>query len=142
MLKISEATSLALHTASLLAAHPDRQVSTKEIASLFQISGAHLSKVLQQLGRHGLVKSSRGPGGGFRLNKSAGEISLLDVYEAIDGPFQWQKCLLGHPACPIHRCLLGGLLESVNQQVWDYLSNTRLSQLAHDFRFDQFKPAP
>ena len=130
-LRISEATSLALHTAVLLAARPDGLHSAREIADTLHVSEAHLSKVLQRLAHVGLVESVRGPRGGFRLAKSGDKIALLDVYQAIEGPLGSGSCLLGRRVCRGKTCVLGGLLGAVNKQVRDYLSKTRLSQLTH-----------
>lgn len=112
---------------------PDQVVSTPEIASDLKVSEAHLSKVLQRLTRVGLVKSIRGPRGGFRLLQSHNEITLLDVYEAIEGRLQSTNCLLNTRSCNGERCILGILLESVNRQIRDYLAGTRLSELTNVF---------
>ena len=138
MLKMSEAASLALHSVLLLAANPDRSIPAREIASKFHVSEAHLSKVLQRLTRVGLVKSTRGPKGGFMLGKTAAEISLLDVYESIEGPFVPCKCLLGNRICGSEKCcILGELLETVDEQIRNYLAETKLSRLASAYRSSQ-----
>jgi Rrf2 family protein len=130
MLRISEAAALALHAAALLATEPDEQRSTGEMARSLQVSEAHLSKVLQRLGRHGLVRSSRGPRGGWVMNADPEKVTLLQVYEAVEGPLAPSSCLLEGRRCSGQSCILGGLLEVVNRQVIDYLSNTRLASLA------------
>ena len=63
MIKISEASSLAIHAMVFLAAKPGEKLSTSYIASEIKVSEAHLSKVLQRLNKVGLVVSSRGPSG-------------------------------------------------------------------------------
>jgi Rrf2 family protein len=130
MFKISEAAALALHTAGLLAAQPDRLVTTRDVATRFKVSQAHLSKVMQRLVKVGLIRSSRGPGGGFGLNKPAAEITLLNVYEAIEGPLELNRCLLGHAVCPVKKCLMSGLKSIINQETWQYLASTRLSEIS------------
>jgi len=105
-------------------------VTNKEIAKALNVSENHLSKVLQRLGRVGLVKSVRGPKGGFILGKAANDISLLDVYESIEGPFVMSNCLLGIPICDGNKCILGGLLKTLNTEVRDYLAGTKLSEFA------------
>jgi Rrf2 family protein len=128
VLRISEAASLALHTMAYLAADPDGTHATREIACDLKVSEAHLAKVLQRLGRAGLVRSQRGPGGGFTLARRPEEITLLEVYEVTEGPLTTPDCLLGQPVCN-GACILGGLLDAVGRQVRDYLSQTRLSDL-------------
>lgn len=129
-LRISEATSLAMHTMGVLGGTAAEALTTAQIASRLGVSQAHLSKVLQRLGRAGLVHSVRGPGGGFALARPAGEISLLSVYEAVEGPLSFSNCLLDQPKCGSGACILGGLVASVNQQFSDYLRNTRVADLA------------
>ena len=130
MLKLSEAASLALHTMVLLAGIPDKQVSAREIASELDVSEAHLAKVLQRLARHGLLNSARGPKGGFSLARSHSNISLLDVYESVEGPLTNVHCFRTTRACNGKECIFGGLLIDVNKQVRDYLAETRLPDLA------------
>ena len=129
MLKISEAASLAMHTMTLLVQDPEKVHTTHEIAKTLGVSEAHLSKVLQRLHKAGLVASVRGAHGGFRPAMPGVEVTMLEVYEAIEGPFVGAPCLLGRPVCGADGCILGDLLERVNREVREYLVNTRLSQL-------------
>ena len=132
-MRISDAASLALHAAVLLAARPAETVSTREMAEVLPVSEAHLAKVMQRLAKAGLVQSTRGPGGGFRLGRSAESITLLEVYEAVEGRLESSECLLSSRVCEPGQCILGGLLEDVNRRVREYLSATRLSQLTEAF---------
>ncbi len=145
IIHVSEAASLALHTATLLASEPERIFSTREIATSLSVSEAHLAKVMQRLGKVGLVRSVRGPKGGFVLGKKPEEITLLEVYESIDGPLGRSNCLFGTPVCGNQKCLMGDLLQSVNRQARDYFENTTLSQIndgkAENRRSDHVKTA-
>jgi len=134
ILRISEAASLALHSTVLLAANPGKLISTREIASMLHVSEAHLSKVLQRLTRTGIVRAIRGPRGGFRLVKPANETTLLEVYESIEGTLTSSKCLFGSPICEGDACILGGLLETVDRQFRDYLTETKLDDLTSIYR--------
>jgi len=132
LLRISEAASLAMHTMALLAANRGRLLSTRRIARRLRASQAHLSKVLQRLTRAGLVEPVRGPKGGFRLSDDPDTITLLQVYEAIEGPLEPTDCLLDIRLCKGNgrRCLLGNLLQVVNRRVRERLAQTRLSEIA------------
>lgn len=129
-LRISEATSLAMHTMALLGSGSGPEVSSREIAGSLGVSQAHLQKVLQRLGRAGLVHSERGPRGGFTLAQPPERITLLEVYEAIEGPLHLVDCLFSKPACRGGRCILGGLVGLVNDQFGTYLRETTLADLA------------
>lgn len=128
-LRISEGAALALHGMALLAKKPGESQSTRQVAAALGRSEAHLSKVFQRLARAGLVTATRGPRGGFSLTRPAGEISLLEVYETIDGPLKPESCLLGQPVCDWETCLLGDLVRSVNEQMRSYLAATTLAQV-------------
>ncbi len=128
-IKMSEAVSLALHAASLLAGSAGRLLRTKEIAGVLGASEAHLSKVLQRMTRAGLVKPTRGPAGGFGLARPADKISLKDIYEAVDGPLDVVSCPLSIPFCEGGWCVLGQELSSRGRDLVRFLSRTRLSAL-------------
>ena len=82
----------------------------------------------------GLVSSARGPKGGFVLKRSAWEISLLEVFEAIEGRLEeTRECLLGQPICHGGRCIFGNLLKQVDQQARKYFSRNMLSDLVSVF---------
>jgi len=130
LLRVSEAASLALHSMALLAGSSEGPVSTHEMAERLGVSEAHLSKVLQRLAKAGLVRSTRGPGGGFRLTKRSSRISLLEIYEAIEGRLTSSECLLGRKVCGGGGCIFGDVLRSVSRQIREYLSRTRLSQFS------------
>lgn len=130
ILNLSEATALALHAMIYLEAHNDRKVSTKEIAGAFRASEAHLSKVMQRLVKAGMVKSVRGPKGGFELVTSDNGISLLHLYELFEGPISDTICLFDTPVCGLENCVIGDLLLQVNNQVVEYMTKTSLSKVA------------
>jgi Rrf2 family protein len=130
VIKISDATALALHSMVYLAGGPEKQATTGEIAEIHEVSRHHLAKVHQRLRKAGLIVSHRGPGGGIGLAKDAAKITLLDIYEAMEGPFTNRPCLLGKAACPLDHCVLAGLLPGLVRQVRDYFAGTTLAQLA------------
>jgi Rrf2 family protein len=129
ILHISDAASLGLHAMAVLAGEPDQRVSTHEIASRLNVSEAHLAKVLQRLVKVELLQSVRGPKGGFQLARDPDEITLLQIYEAIDGPMKEGTCVLGLPICERVSCIFGTLLGHMQGRVDEYFSNTKLSKL-------------
>ncbi len=77
----------------------ERRASTSQIAQEKQIPPSFLAKIVSQLSVAGLLQTSRGARGGVSLAKPAGDISLLDVVEAIDGPILLNECVADHGAC-------------------------------------------
>ena len=117
-----------------MTANENQVLAIREIATALQISQAHLAKVLQHLVKVGLVDSTRGSKGGFCLSRPAADISLLEVYEAIEGLLTPTNCLLNTPICSGEKCILGGLLEDVNKRVNEYFARTRLYELANVYQ--------
>ena len=128
MLRISEAATLALHTVGVLQGKARAMWTTRAIARTLGVSEAHLSKVLQRLAKAGVVRSVRGPKGGFALAKSGDEVTLLDVYEAIDGKLEPTRCLFGRRACD-GNCIVGDLVAKVNTLVEESFSKTKVSEI-------------
>ena len=128
-LKISEAASLALHTMVYLAGDPAAHHSAGKLAEVICVSEAHLAKVLQRLVKAGLLLSARGPRGGFRLARGTEKITLLEVFEAIDGPFKPDECLMHDRTCGQMGCLFGDLLTDINGQVREYLGSRNLEDV-------------
>ncbi len=130
ILKISDATALALHSMVHLAIEPEGQSTTAEIAELFDVSRHHLAKVHQRLTKAGLIESHRGPAGGVSLAKDPSDIRLLQIYEVMEGSMICHPCLFGKETCPRVDCVLGSLLPGLARQVRDYFEQTTLAALA------------
>lgn len=133
IVKISEAASIAIHAMVLLAANPEGMLSVKEMSGTFDLSSAHMAKVLQRLAKAGLVVSSRGPAGGFRLAKPSGKISLLEIYEGIENSLDEQGCLLSRDICGGNACLLGDTIAEINRNVRNTFTNTTLAELTRSY---------
>ena len=112
---ISQTAEYALRSVVCLAIQPHKALTTGQIAKTTKVPGSYLSKVLQALGKAGIVRSQRGLHGGFTLAKSAEELSLLDVINAVDPIQHIDSCPLdlaqhGANLCPLHK----RLNESIN----------------------------
>lgn len=134
VLRISDAASMAMHTLALMSVEPEMIYATRSVAEKLAVSGAHLAKVFQRLARAGLVESERGPKGGFRLGKPAEDISLLEVYEAIEGPFEPKDCLMNERSCIGGACMFGDLLGGMNREFKEYMESKQLAELRELYR--------
>lgn len=107
---ISQTAEYALRAVVCLASQPDKPMVTPAIAEITQVPAGYLSKVLQMLGRHGMVQSQRGLHGGFTLARPASEMTVLEVVNAVDPLKRIKECPLGleqhgRRLCPLHRQL-------------------------------------
>ncbi|WP_374077123.1 Rrf2 family transcriptional regulator [Bdellovibrio bacteriovorus] len=84
----------ALHCCSVLSGlPPDQYISTKDLAEFHGVPKEYLSKALQALAQAGLVDTTLGPTGGYRLAKSPKDISFLDIVEAVEGTRRTFNCM-------------------------------------------------
>lgn len=103
---ISQTAEYALRAVVFLA-DQDRPRTTIEIAKTTQVPAGYLAKVMQSLGRAGVVRSQRGLNGGFTLAGDPAELSILTVVNAVDPVQRYPECPLGIPShgrrlCPLH----------------------------------------
>jgi Rrf2 family protein len=103
-------------------------VEAQAIAQSQSIPMRYLLKIMPSLIKAGIVRSQRGVGGGYALAKEPGEITLLDVIEAIEGPFYLNRCLIDESFCSKHgppNCKVHQALEDIQQRlVQDFRSYT------------------
>ena len=105
-------------------------VLVKEIAAESDIPQHFLSKILQDLARDGLLKSSKGPGGGFRLSVDAKKIPLMQIVEAIDGAGRYDRCPAGCAECNDRApCGFHDSWIPLRSRIIDYLEGTSVADL-------------
>ncbi len=125
ILQLSEAASLALHSMVLIA-KSENHINVNKLAENMGVSRNHLAKVLQQLVKYNFLKSVRGPSGGFILNKPASQITILDIYEAIEGEIYSPECPLDKPVCPFEKCIMGNLVKDMTSQFKKHFQDNNL----------------
>lgn len=107
-------------------------VALADIADRQEISLSYLEQLFGKLRKGGLVKSVRGPGGGYLLSRPAQQTRVSDIILAVDEPIQTTRCTPGSPAgCHNHkgRCLTHDLWEELGNQIYLYLSSVSLGDV-------------
>jgi Rrf2 family protein len=122
LFSLSEAASIAIHSMILIAKNEGRS-NVVYIAETMGFSKHHVAKVLQKLVKAELLKSNRGPAGGFSVNKPINEINLLQIYEIIEGKIVDHECFMEYHNCPFKACLLENVVSQMNHVLIDYMSN-------------------
>lgn len=109
---------------------PSRAVALAEIAARQEISLSYLEQLFARLRRKGLVRSARGPGGGYRLARAAGETSIADIVHAVDEPLHATRCGESK-GCMLkgERCLTHDLWEDLGQHIEGYLESISLADV-------------
>lgn len=102
------------------------------ISARQQISLAYLEQLFSKLRRAGLVDSMRGPGGGYRLARPAGEITLAEVMAAVDEPVKMVRCAGESTGGCVadHRCLTHDLWRALGDHIVEFLAGVTLADIA------------
>jgi Rrf2 family iron-sulfur cluster assembly transcriptional regulator len=109
-------------------------VALADIAERQEISLSYLEQLFAKLRKGGLVKSVRGPGGGYLLAHPVEESRISDIIVAVDEPIRATRCAPGSPAgCRINksRCLTHDLWEELGNQIHLYLSSVSLADICN-----------
>jgi Rrf2 family iron-sulfur cluster assembly transcriptional regulator len=104
-------------------------VTLADISERQKISLSYLEQLFGKLRRKGLVASTRGPGGGYRLARGTDTVSVADVILAVDEPIDSTQCG-GRENCRDERkCITHDLWQSLNDHIFEYLRSVTLAQL-------------
>ncbi len=110
----------------------DRPVSLADIAERQEISLSYLEQLFAKLRRGGLVRSVRGPGGGYLLGLPADQARISDIILAVDEPIRATRCHPGQPyGCRGNktRCMTHDLWEELGNQIYLYLSSVSVADV-------------
>jgi len=122
---MSDAASIAIHSMVLIA-RAENGINAVKIAEISGFSKNHISKVLQRLVKNGLLKSVRGPSGGFSLKQEADSITLLSIYEAIEGNLEITDCPMAHDICGFENCIMGNVVNKMTVEFKRFLNEQNL----------------
>jgi len=129
-MRLTVMTDYALRVLMYAATAPDRLVTVDEIAAAYAISSNHLTKVVQELARHGFIETTRGRGGGLRLAKAAASISVGNVVRAMEEDFGLVECFrTGDTCCLTPVCRLRGVFHEALQDFLRALERRSLAEL-------------
>ncbi len=107
----------------------DRPVTLAGISERQEISLSYLEQLFSRLRRNGLVKSVRGPGGGYRIAKKHEDISVSEIIRAVDEQIDATQCGGSENCHSDRRCMTHELWASLNVKILEYLSGVTLADL-------------
>lgn len=128
----SSACEYAIRAMTYVASfEPGHRLLARDVSAHERIPGPFLGKIFQTLVRAGLLKSSKGPGGGFSLLKNPKDITLFDIYNAIDGSTYLDACAVGLARCSDEMpCPLHERWKPIRERIRQYLQQTSLADMA------------
>lgn len=109
-----------------------KPIALADVADRQEISLSYLEQLFGRLRRGHLVKSVRGPGGGYLLSRAATEIRVADVIMAVDEPIKATRCTPGSPSgCQgrQQRCLTHDLWDELGNQIYLFLNSVSLEDV-------------
>ena len=130
MLRMSKLTDYGTVILTYLAGDPERVHSAKEVAEQTHLAAPTVSKLLKSLSHAGLVRATRGAGGGYLLTRPPGDISAAEIIDALEGPVAITECSATHSQCELeHLCCARGAWQKINHAIRVALDGVSLAQL-------------
>ena len=128
--KIDYALRAVIHLAD--AEESERICSVGEISTRERIPRQFLEKIVQELIHKGLVRSRRGPRGGYVLARPADKMTFRDVIEALEGPIALNNCTGDHADCSlIGACGMERIWREGQRRVMDLFESTTIASVRH-----------
>ncbi len=128
---LAQAVGYAAAALGQLASRGGKPLLVKEIAEACGIPQAYLAKIINVLARRGLVTTQRGIGGGVSLARSAENITLLDLCEALGDPIVQPRCMLENAPCSDERaCPAHAFWKAHRESQIEFLRCTTVARMA------------
>jgi FeS assembly SUF system regulator len=130
MLRMSKLADYGTVVMASMARDPQRIHSAADVAERIGLAAPTVSKILKTLARGGLVTSSRGAKGGYRLRGDPAEISVAQIIGAVDGPIGMTECSTMRGMCAQEpACMVRTNWQTINHIVLETLSRVTLEQM-------------
>ena len=132
-MQVSKTLDYAVRSLIYMGNHEIPRMSMKEISQAQHIPQNYLAKIMRRLVERGLVRSMVGPEGGYFLRKTPKEISLKDIYEAVEGELRVIDCMDQDSVCALYEnCTQLPVWDKLKVSMIKLLENTTLEDLLND----------
>jgi FeS assembly SUF system regulator len=130
VLRISRLTDYGTLVLAHLSGNGEKLTSAADVASAVGIAQPTVRKLLKSLAKSGLVISTRGAQGGYRLSRDAADISAADIIDALEGPVHITECSADDSHCDLESvCNVGGAWQRINIAIRRALGDINLHDL-------------
>ena len=131
MLKLTKKVEYALISLVHLSGQEDDICyPASKIAKKYTIPNEILAKILQQLSSLGMIKSIKGPKGGYKISCEINSINIFEFIEMIEGPIGIVDCTISNDCNSIHCCSIKDPMTKINNQIIETLKGITLDQLS------------
>lgn len=137
MLRISKLTDYAI-LAMVELARDGGILSAQRLAERTEVETPTVSKVMKLLAQAGLVVSTRGASGGYKVARNAGAINVAEIIAAIEGPIAMTECSVEQGLCTVeHNCSMRSNWQRISMAVARALADVSLAEMTMPMRFDK-----
>lgn len=142
MLRLSKLTDYGTVAMAHIAREPERLHAAAELAAAMGVAVPTASKILKTLARAKLLGSVRGAKGGYMLSRPAGEISIAELVDALEGPIALTECSVIAGLCALEgSCAVRANWQRINRVIREALGQMTLADLAQPtFKIDRPEP--
>lgn len=126
IVNFSEAASIGIHGMIALA-RKGEPINAIELSETLQKSKHHIGKVMQRLVKSGYLTSFRGPTGGFNLKVKPDDVTMYDIYAAIEGPVEVKGCDNLSHLCPTNKCINNNVVRNLTIEFINYMKKETLA---------------
>lgn len=131
----SNSAKYALNAVLYLAQYSSEtnKINVVHLSKAIAAPGPYVSKLLQELTRHQLVSSTKGPKGGFYLTAENKKSTLFDIVQSVEGEDRFESCVLGFKSCnPENPCLIHDAIAASKKTIVKGLKTKSLDELSVD----------
>ena len=130
-MRITTKGRYALRAVSRLAAnYTDKPISIRELAETENLSPEFLEQIFYKLRKSGLINSTRGPGGGFSLNRAPEDISVTEIFEAVGEGLDLAPCTISDAEpCDHKNCITHEIWVEASNHFKDYFSEISVADI-------------
>ncbi|NBX52930.1 MAG: Rrf2 family transcriptional regulator [Proteobacteria bacterium] len=131
MILTTKARYAVMAVIEIASQNSSKPISLNEISKSQNISLSYLEQIFVSLRKNNIVKSIKGPGGGYILSKNKSEISVSDIIKAIDEPIKMTRCSIEKQSCNSNKtkCKTHHLWHGLENRIYDYLNSISLEKL-------------
>jgi Rrf2 family protein len=131
MMRISMKTDYGLIALKHISSHSDGElVNARAIAERFHLPPNLLAKILQSLSQSGIIEAQKGSGGGYRMARKPGDVTLTQIFESIEGPVHMVMCTADDGSCSLEeRCTVKNGLMNLERRFADFFDTVTLADM-------------
>lgn len=138
-MNLSTTSSYAIRILSFIAIQKKQLISAKELITNLNISDKYLRNLMTMLAQKGLIQSTQGRGGGYRLKRNMNEIYLIEIIGAVEDENKYLGCVLGFKECSnTHPCAVHHLWNDSKTHTTKFLQETNLMDIVDQNKFEKY----